>query len=141
MEPELAALIEKLAEAGGGELNAATALRKLRLSLERILIRAEADAINVTEQANLRKTLREIMLEGEGGGGWWDGSSVVVAVDPASSVLLFPFSSCAYHSSGFILNGCQGREREKKKCVASSVCRLVKRLESARSRGRIEGGT
>ena len=41
-------LTTKLAQARGGELNAATALRKLRLVLERTLIRAEADALNAT---------------------------------------------------------------------------------------------
>ena len=39
-------LTTKLAEALGGELNAATALRKMRLVVERTLIRAEADALN-----------------------------------------------------------------------------------------------
>ena len=38
----------KLAEARGGELNAAAALRKLRPTLERTLIRAEADALHAT---------------------------------------------------------------------------------------------
>ena len=39
-------LTTKLAEALGGELNAATALRKMRLVVDRTLIRAEADALN-----------------------------------------------------------------------------------------------
>ena len=59
----------KLAEARGGELNAATALRKMRLVVERTLIRAEADALNATnaheEQANVRK-----VLGGNCEGGW-----------------------------------------------------------------------
>ena len=67
-------LTTKLAEARGGELNAATALRKLRLILERTLTEAEADALDATtaneEQATLRKTLRETEREGEGDGGW-----------------------------------------------------------------------
>ena len=50
------------------------ALRKLRLELERTLIRAEADALNATtandEQLILRKTLREIEREEESDGGW-----------------------------------------------------------------------
>ena len=53
----LQGLTTKLAEARGGELNAATALRKLSLVLERTLVRAEADAANATaaneEQVNL----------------------------------------------------------------------------------------
>ena len=57
----------KLAEARGGELNAATALRKLRLTLKRTLIRAEADALNATgandEHVSLRKTLLSANLK------------------------------------------------------------------------------
>ena len=66
-------LTTKLAEARGGELNAATALRKLKLVVERTLIRAEADAINATaaheEQTN-RRVLRGTEQEGDGEGGW-----------------------------------------------------------------------
>ena len=66
----LQGLTKKLAEARGGELNAVTALRRLRLVLERTVVRAKADALNATtadeEQANLRKTLRETEREGEG---------------------------------------------------------------------------
>ena len=54
-------LTTKLAEARGGELHAATALRKMKLVVERTLIRAEADAINATaaheEQTNVRRML------------------------------------------------------------------------------------
>ena len=53
-------LTTKLAEARGGELNAATALRKMRL-VESTLIRTEADALHATnaheEQAHVRKVL------------------------------------------------------------------------------------
>ena len=61
-------LTTKLPEARGGELNAATALRKLRLVVERTLIRAEADALDATnaheEQTNARRVLRGIEHEG-----------------------------------------------------------------------------
>ena len=70
----LQGLTAKLAEALGGELNAATALRKLRPTLERTLIRAEADALDATsaneEQAVLRTTLRETERGDECCGGW-----------------------------------------------------------------------
>ena len=79
--------------ARGGELNAATALRKLTLVLERTLIRAEADALNAAtsneEQVKLRTTLREAEREGESGGVWQDGPRVAVALNRALSVLLF----------------------------------------------------
>ena len=56
------------------ELNAATALRKLRLTLERTLIRSEANAPNATtaneEQIKLRKRLRETERGDEREGGW-----------------------------------------------------------------------
>ena len=55
-------LTTKLAEARGEELNAATALRNMKLVVERTLIRAEADALNATTahevQTNVRRTLR-----------------------------------------------------------------------------------
>ena len=55
-------LTMKLAEARGEELNAATALRKMKPLVGRTLIRAEADAINATaaheEQTNVRRMLR-----------------------------------------------------------------------------------
>ena len=58
----------------GGELNAATALRKMKLVVERTLIRAEADALNATtaheEKTNVRRVLRETVHEGDGEGGW-----------------------------------------------------------------------
>ena len=67
-------LTTKLAEAQGGELNAATALRKMKLVVERTLILAEADAINATaaheEQRNVRRTLKRTEQEGDGEGGW-----------------------------------------------------------------------
>ena len=44
----LQGLTTKLAEARGEEFNAATALRKLRLTLERTLIRAVADALTMS---------------------------------------------------------------------------------------------
>ena len=44
----LQGMTTKLAEARGGELNAATALRKMKLAIERTLLRSEADAINAT---------------------------------------------------------------------------------------------
>ena len=44
----LQSMTTKLAEARGGELNAATALRKMKLAIERTLLRSEADAINAT---------------------------------------------------------------------------------------------
>ena len=55
-------LTTKLAEARGGELNAATALRKMKLVVERTLRRAEADALNATnaheEQTKRKKGAR-----------------------------------------------------------------------------------
>ena len=67
-------LTTNLADACVGELNGAKALGKLRLTLERTLISAEADALNVTsaneEQTVLRRTLRETEREGEFDGGW-----------------------------------------------------------------------
>ena len=48
----LQSLTSKLAEASGGEINAASALRKLKLLLERTLLRSEADAINATNVAD-----------------------------------------------------------------------------------------
>ena len=67
-------LTTKLADARGGELNAATALRKMKLVVERTLIRAEADALNATtaheEQANARRLLRGTKHEDDGEGVW-----------------------------------------------------------------------
>ena len=67
-------LTTKLAEARCGELNAATAFRKMRLVIERTLIRAEADALNATtaheEQTNVRRMLRGYEHEEDGEGGW-----------------------------------------------------------------------
>ena len=67
-------LTTNLADACVGELNAAKALGKLRLTLERTLISAEADALNATsaneEQTVLRRTLRETEREGECDGAW-----------------------------------------------------------------------
>ena len=67
-------LTTKVAEARGGELSAATALRKMRLVVERTLIRAEADALNAAsahdEQANTRRMPRGNEHEGDGEGGW-----------------------------------------------------------------------
>ena len=51
-------LTTKLAEARGGELNVATALRKMKLVVERTLVRAEADALNATT-AHRRTDKRE----------------------------------------------------------------------------------
>ena len=55
----LQSLTTKLAEARDGELDAATALRKMRLVVERTLIRVEVDALNATtaheEQTNVRR--------------------------------------------------------------------------------------
>ena len=51
----LRGMTSKLAEASGGEINAASALRKMKLLLERTLLRSEADAINAanaSEEAN-----------------------------------------------------------------------------------------
>ena len=68
----LQGLTAKLVEARGGELNAATVLRKLRLTLEWTLLRVEADALNATnasdEQVSLRKALRETERECESNG-------------------------------------------------------------------------
>ena len=70
----LQGLTTKLADACGGELNAATALRKLCLTLERTLIRSEADALNATlaneEQVRLRCTLKETERVDECEGSW-----------------------------------------------------------------------
>ena len=67
-------LTTKLAEARGGELNAATAPRKMKLVVERTLIRAEADALNATtaheEQTNVRRMLRGHEHQEDGEGGW-----------------------------------------------------------------------
>ena len=78
MGPQPASVLQnlttKLAEARGGKLNAATALRKMKLVVERTLIRAEVDALNATaaheEQTNVRRTLRRTEQEGDGEGGW-----------------------------------------------------------------------
>ena len=60
-------LTTKLAEARGGELHAATALRNMRLTLERTLMVSEADALNATtaneEWIRLRRTLRKLSGE------------------------------------------------------------------------------
>ena len=73
-------LTTKLAEGRGGELNAATALRKMRLVVERTLIRAKADAINTTnaheKQTNVRKVLGGNEHGDEGEGGWSSSPSV-----------------------------------------------------------------
>ena len=67
-------LTTKLAEARGGELDAATALRKMKLVVERTLVRAEANAFNATtaheEQTNVRKMLRGYQHQEDGEGGW-----------------------------------------------------------------------
>ena len=58
-------LTSKLAEASGGEINAASALRKLKLMLERTLLRSEADAINASSAAEEARRSRP-----EGDEGW-----------------------------------------------------------------------
>ena len=54
----LKGLTSKLAEASGGEINAASALRKMKLLLERTLIRSEADAINATNASEEARRAR-----------------------------------------------------------------------------------
>ena len=60
----LQGMTTKLAEARGGELNAATALRKMKLAIERTLLRSEADAINAT---NVNEEVTRARRDGEGG--------------------------------------------------------------------------
>ena len=62
----LQGMTTKLAEARGGELNAPTALRKLKLAIERTLLRAEADAINATN-AQANDVATRARCDGEGG--------------------------------------------------------------------------
>ena len=62
----LQGITTKLAEARGGELNAAAALRKLKLAIERTLLRAEADAINATNALANDAAMRT-RCDGEGG--------------------------------------------------------------------------
>ena len=62
----LQGMTTKLAEARGGELNAAAALRKMKLAIERTLLRAEADAINATN-ALANDTATRTRCDGEGG--------------------------------------------------------------------------
>ena len=62
----LQGMTTKLAEARGRDHNAATALRKMKLAIERTLLRAEVDAINATNtQANYDAT--RARCDGEGG--------------------------------------------------------------------------
>ena len=49
---------------GERELNAATALRKMKLAIERTLLRSEADAINAT---NVNEEVTSARRGGEGG--------------------------------------------------------------------------
>ena len=78
----LQGLTTKLSEARGGELNAATALRKLRLTLERALIRVEVDVQHATnanaKRMSLRKALRDTERECESEGGLWYSPNVPV---------------------------------------------------------------
>ena len=60
----LQGLTTKLAETRVGELNAATALRKMKLAIERTLLRSEADAINAT---NVNEEVTSARRDGEGG--------------------------------------------------------------------------
>ena len=54
----------KLAEASGGEINAASALRKMKLVIERTLLRSEADAINAANASEEAKRARRDEDEG-----------------------------------------------------------------------------
>ena len=54
----LKGMTTKLAEASGGEINAASALRKMKLAVERTLLRAEADAINAANADEEAKRAR-----------------------------------------------------------------------------------
>ena len=63
----LQGMATKLAEARGGELNAATALRKMKLAIERTLLRSEADAINAT---NAYESDQATRTRRDGEGGW-----------------------------------------------------------------------
>ena len=60
----LQSLTSKLAEASGGEFNAASALRKMKLMLERTLLRSEADAINASNAAEEARRSRPEEDEG-----------------------------------------------------------------------------
>ena len=62
----LQGMTTKLAEARGGELNAATALRKMKLAIERTLLRSEADAINAAN-ANANDEVTRTRRDGEAG--------------------------------------------------------------------------
>ena len=64
----LRGMTTKLAEARGGELNARSALRKMKLAIERTLLRSEADAINATNaNANANDEATRTRRDGEGG--------------------------------------------------------------------------
>ena len=57
----LKSLTTKLAEASGGEINAASALRRIKIAVERTLLRAEADAINAANAAvDLKRAGRDV---------------------------------------------------------------------------------
>ena len=60
----LQSMISKLAEASGGEICAASALRKTKLLMERTLLRAEADAINAANVNEWEKRTRREKDEG-----------------------------------------------------------------------------
>ena len=62
----LQGMTTKLAEARGGELNAATAFRKMKLAIERTLMRSEADAINATN-AHANDDVTRVRRDDEGG--------------------------------------------------------------------------
>ena len=60
----LQGMTSKLAEASGGEINAASALRKMKLIMERTLIRSEADAINAANASEDARRTRPDEDEG-----------------------------------------------------------------------------
>ena len=60
----LQGMTSKLAEASGGEINAASALRKMKLMLERTLIRSEADVINASNASEEARRTRPDEDEG-----------------------------------------------------------------------------
>ena len=92
----------KLAEARGGELNAATALRRLRLTLERTLNRADTDALNVAianeEQMGVGRRLVNWLFLGILSEQFFAHVSISVS---AHGPLFFDF----------MLNGCRQRQR------------------------------
>ena len=63
----LQSITSKLADASGGDICAASSLRKTKLLMERTLLRAEADAINAANVNEWEKRMRNEKVEWENG--------------------------------------------------------------------------